>query len=90
MIPQPPLHEVSSLSKLNLSSLGWYNIIVQRSISAERPGDIHIDVRDLAELHTRALSTEGAGGERYLVGAGNFEWQQQSGKGQNHKKHPAA
>jgi hypothetical protein len=22
------------------------------------------------------LTTEGAGGERYLVGAGNFEWQQ--------------
>jgi hypothetical protein len=73
---QPPLHEVSSPSKLNTSSLDWYNTVIQRGTSAERPGSIYIDVRDVAEFHAKALSTAGAEGERYLIDAGNFEWQQ--------------
>jgi nucleoside-diphosphate-sugar epimerase len=37
---------------------------------------MYIDVRDLGELHSLALTTEGAGNERYIVDAGNVEWQQ--------------
>jgi nucleoside-diphosphate-sugar epimerase len=37
---------------------------------------MYIDVRDLGELHALALTTEGAGNERYIVDAGHYEWQQ--------------
>lgn len=34
-----------------------------------------IDVRDLGEAHVRALEKEAAGGERIIVSAGQFTWQ---------------
>jgi hypothetical protein len=61
---------VSSPKELNTSVLDWYNTIVTRSESPEKPGASYIDVRDLAELHVLSLSTEKAKDERFLVSAG--------------------
>ncbi|KAG9050717.1 methylglyoxal reductase (NADPH-dependent) gre2 [Tulasnella sp. UAMH 9824] len=37
--------------------------------------DVLVDVRDVAELHSRALYTEKAGGERFIVAGDLFRWQ---------------
>jgi len=42
----------------------------------DRPTYSHIDVRDLALFHVLALSTEKAGGERFIVTAGIYSWQE--------------
>ena len=34
-----------------------------------------IDVRDLAHAHVLAVQTPAAGGERFIVSAGDFRWQ---------------
>jgi hypothetical protein len=35
-----------------------------------------VDVRDLAEVHAKALVTEDAKGERFIISAREYEWQQ--------------
>lgn len=37
--------------------------------------NVWIDVRDLAEAHVLALEKEKAGGERFVIGAGSYIWQ---------------
>ncbi|KAG8914680.1 methylglyoxal reductase (NADPH-dependent) gre2 [Tulasnella sp. 408] len=37
--------------------------------------DVLVDVRDVAELHSRAIYTEKAGGERFIVAGDLFRWQ---------------
>ncbi|KAG9029193.1 methylglyoxal reductase (NADPH-dependent) gre2 [Tulasnella sp. UAMH 9824] len=37
--------------------------------------DVLVDVRDVAELHSRALDTEKAGGERFILAGNSFHWQ---------------
>ena len=34
-----------------------------------------VDVRDIAEAHTRALKTPAAGGQRFIISAGCFKYQ---------------
>ena len=47
----------------------------ESKLSALLQGFCWIDVRDLGEAHVRALETEAAGGERIIVSAGHFLWQ---------------
>jgi hypothetical protein len=67
---KPVLHSVSSPKALNTSNLEWFNTVVLLSEPLDRPTYSHIDVRDLALFHVLALSTEKAGGERFIVTAG--------------------
>ncbi|KAJ7662730.1 D-lactaldehyde dehydrogenase [Mycena polygramma] len=69
----PILHAVSSPSDLNTSCLAMYNAFTKPDGAAG--GGNWVDVRDLALAHVRALQKEAAGGERIIVGAGVFKWQ---------------
>ena len=77
MYSQPVIHEVSTPDSLNTSAKQWYDVVVkaESTPSALLQGSCWIDVRDLGEAHVRALEKEAAGGERIIVSAGHFNWQ---------------
>lgn len=65
------------LSKANLGSVG----IIQRLLDGRPPllprlGFAVVDVRDLAELHVRAMTSTGAAGQRFLA-TGEFMWMEE-------------
>lgn len=69
-----------SLSDLNTSTAEWYNtVLTPGPISADHArltaGNGWVDVRDLALAHVRTLERHAAGGERIIVCAGSFVWQ---------------
>ncbi|KAI0072004.1 NAD-P-binding protein [Panus rudis PR-1116 ss-1] len=73
----PIIHECQTLDELNFSSKLFY-----RFCTAKREPDKvnqycsdFIDVRDLADACVAALGTEEAGGERFVLGAGAFTYQ---------------
>jgi hypothetical protein len=68
------LHAVSSLKDLNTSSAAWYYTVV-KDADPGNPFGTYVDVRDLAELHALSLLNEKVGGERFLINAGGFNWQ---------------
>ncbi|KAJ7490826.1 D-lactaldehyde dehydrogenase [Mycena latifolia] len=74
LVVGPVIHAVSSPEALNTSSLWIYNAFTKPE-GRTRPGTSWVDVRDLALAHVRALQTEEAGGERFLISAGEFVWQ---------------
>ena len=58
---------------------GWTNV-PRESQSPSRPLhwsqiDVLVDVRDVADAHVLALTTEDAGGQRFVLAAQNFQWQ---------------
>jgi len=59
---------------LNTSLLVWYETVVLGKSLEESAtgGSSWIDVRDLAEAHTKALEKEAASGERIIVAQGRF------------------
>ncbi|KAH6903379.1 D-lactaldehyde dehydrogenase [Coprinopsis sp. MPI-PUGE-AT-0042] len=75
----PPIHEVSSPDALNTSLKSWWDNVVsdkpktEQALAASRSW---VDVRDLADGHVLALEKEAAGGERIIVVAGPFVWQE--------------
>ncbi|THU93557.1 D-lactaldehyde dehydrogenase [Dendrothele bispora CBS 962.96] len=76
----PVLHEVPSIDKLNSSSLFWYNAITKGKALGDAsprvsPSDGWVDVRDAALAHIRSLEVEEAGGERIILCAGPFVFQ---------------
>ena len=74
---QPPIHELSSPESLNTSLADWYKtVLVPAAPGATFTGvSSWIDVRDLAEAHKLALETVEAGGERLIISAGPYKWQ---------------
>ena len=77
----PILHQVKSIDTLNVSSLWFYNALFSKdeSISKDTLHDIllprgWVDVRDVANAHVRALTTPGAGGQRFIISAGSNSW----------------
>ncbi|KAI0368229.1 D-lactaldehyde dehydrogenase [Pilatotrama ljubarskyi] len=68
---------LASPSALPLSALWMYKQIFEVPPPAERfPKRInYVDVRDVAEMHVRALELEQAGGERFILGAGVITWE---------------
>ncbi|RDB27412.1 hypothetical protein Hypma_004368, partial [Hypsizygus marmoreus] len=75
----PVIHDVKDLASLNTSARQWYDaVLVEGAFSKEAletQGSGWIDVRDVAEAHVRALEKEAAGGERIIVSAGSYVWQ---------------
>ncbi|KAJ7846608.1 D-lactaldehyde dehydrogenase [Mycena olivaceomarginata] len=70
---QPVIHAVSSPDALNTSARMMYEAFTKPGASAG--GGCWIDVRDLALAHVRAQEKEEAGGERIIITAGAFSWQ---------------
>ncbi|KAF5348374.1 hypothetical protein D9758_010929 [Tetrapyrgos nigripes] len=76
----PVKHEVKSLDSLNQSSLYYYKAVVEGDFVGGyppryAPGHGWVDVRDVSQAHVRALETPAAGGERIIIAAGSFVWQ---------------
>ncbi|KAK0199488.1 D-lactaldehyde dehydrogenase [Desarmillaria ectypa] len=74
----PFINEVANPQSLGYATNEWYNIVVSGSMSPEdmaTQGHCWVDVRDLAEAHVRTLFIEAAGGERIIVSAGPYVWQ---------------
>ncbi|KAF9489182.1 NAD(P)-binding protein [Pleurotus eryngii] len=79
----PVIHEVASREALNTSSAHLLDLLLTPSSSPNAmstealttTGSSWIDVRDVAEAHTRALERAEAGGERIIVCAEPFVWQ---------------
>ncbi|EMD31995.1 hypothetical protein CERSUDRAFT_119302 [Gelatoporia subvermispora B] len=74
----PVLHLVDAPEKLNSSMLEWFDTVVKGAkdnAALVSQGSCWIDVRDLAEAHVRALTVPEAGGERIIISAGPFKWQ---------------
>ncbi|KAG6875202.1 hypothetical protein C0992_004786 [Termitomyces sp. T32_za158] len=74
----PTIHDVKNPESLNTSSRLWYDVVVVGGQSEDflKTGIAFIDVRDVAEAHALALEKEAAGGERIIISAGPFIWQQ--------------
>ncbi|KAJ8508026.1 hypothetical protein ONZ45_g9660 [Pleurotus djamor] len=80
----PVIHEAPTRDVLNTSSADILRVLLtpSDSPSAMSPealkttGSCWIDVRDLAEGHVRALEIPEAGGERVIISAGPFVWQE--------------
>jgi len=74
----PPIQELPSVEQLNTSVLDFYKTVVKADVdvaSLIQGGSSWIDVRDLGLAHALALEKEAAGGERIIVSAGPFLWQ---------------
>jgi len=74
----PVIHNVNSVDDLNFSARQWYDAV----LIGGQPEEVllatqasWIDVRDLAEAHVLASEKEAAGGERILICAGSYVWQ---------------
>ncbi|KAG6864908.1 hypothetical protein C0991_006437 [Blastosporella zonata] len=74
----PAIHDVKNVDALNTSSRQWYDAVLgegQSEAFLKVQGSAYIDVRDVAEAHTLALEKEAAGGERFVISAGSYVWQ---------------
>ncbi|KAJ7230091.1 hypothetical protein GGX14DRAFT_409938 [Mycena pura] len=69
----PMIHAVASVDALNTSTRSMYNALT--APGAAGGGGCWTDVRDLAHAHVRALQRPLAGGERIIIAAGAFAWQ---------------
>ncbi|KAJ7189651.1 hypothetical protein GGX14DRAFT_484545 [Mycena pura] len=69
----PMIHAVASVDALSTSTRQMYNALT--TPGAAGGGGCWTDVRDLARAHVRALQRESAGGERIIIAAGAFAWQ---------------
>ena len=69
---------IKSPDALNTSVRQWYDAVLgnnQDETFLKSQGSTYIDVRDVAEAHTLALEKEAAGGERIIISAGSYVWQ---------------
>ncbi|KAG8929426.1 methylglyoxal reductase (NADPH-dependent) gre2 [Tulasnella sp. 408] len=78
--PQPPVNTFVDLTSLPPGSIGWMHQAFNNPDGKNWDGvvqaaDVIVDVRDVAELHSRALYTEEAGGERFILTGNLFHWQ---------------
>ncbi|KAG7439978.1 NAD(P)-binding protein [Guyanagaster necrorhizus] len=77
----PFIHDSPSIDSLNESARVWYSTVAKADAGGRSPeflatqGSCWIDVRDLAEGHTRAMETPAAGDERIIISVGPFVWQ---------------
>ncbi|KAI0635002.1 NAD-P-binding protein [Trametes polyzona] len=74
----PAIHGVGAPESLNESAREWYLKVVKGEIDNEglaNIGSSYVDVRDLALAHVLALKKPEAGGERIIVSAGPYKWQ---------------
>ncbi|KAG2365175.1 hypothetical protein BDR07DRAFT_1399625 [Suillus spraguei] len=77
----PAINDATTPSGLGTSSKFFYDYVAHPSSSGATNeylasvGSTWIDVRDLAEAHAISLEKEAAGGERIIVSAGLWKWQ---------------
>ncbi|KZT25504.1 D-lactaldehyde dehydrogenase [Neolentinus lepideus HHB14362 ss-1] len=74
----PVIHEISSPDQLNTSMDEIYSTLLKHSKDDQTLaslGNAWIDVRDLARAHVLAIQREQAGGNRFIVCAGSYKWQ---------------
>ncbi|KAI6044391.1 hypothetical protein EDC04DRAFT_2938172 [Pisolithus marmoratus] len=78
----PAIHEVADPTSLNFSARLFYDCVADSAKSDEASKQFlsntfstWVDVRDLAEGHRRALEKQEAGGERIIISAGPWRWQ---------------
>ncbi|KAI0063643.1 D-lactaldehyde dehydrogenase [Artomyces pyxidatus] len=74
----PPINEVTSLKELNTSMDNFYKAVVDGSQDAAKLASNSaswIDVRDIAKGHVLAGEKGEAGGQRIIVSAGEYYWQ---------------
>ncbi|KIW12705.1 hypothetical protein PV08_09983 [Exophiala spinifera] len=72
----PTLHEVPDFTAINPSWKLWFRAVTQGAeAQLTRPGHGWVDVRDVAEAHVRSLEVATAGGERIIICASQFVWQ---------------
>ncbi|KAL4069134.1 hypothetical protein V8B97DRAFT_1963928 [Scleroderma yunnanense] len=78
----PAIHELRDPASLNTSAKIFYDYVADASKVEEvgneflsKNGSCWVDVRDLAEAHRLALEKEEAGGERIIISASVFKWQ---------------
>lgn len=75
----PPIHEVTSMSAFNTSMQEFFNTVVKGvkdDAALKTLGSAWVDVRELANAHVLAAETPEASGERIIVSAGAFYWQE--------------
>ncbi|CAE6505553.1 unnamed protein product [Rhizoctonia solani] len=73
MVYGPVLQEVTSLDKINASSLQFYQVFNGQDKELKPFGVwLWVDVRDVATAHVAALEKPEAGGKRFLLAEGNF------------------
>jgi nucleoside-diphosphate-sugar epimerase len=81
-VKQPTIHDVEGPDSLNSSSILFYNAVVKNNFFGAdlltSPSHAWVDVRDVAAAHIRALETPSAAGERIIVSAGSWVWQDMS------------
>ncbi|TBU38649.1 NAD(P)-binding protein [Dichomitus squalens] len=74
----PFLHEVDKPENLNESARDWYDTVVKGTKDNDALvtiGSSYVDVRDLAQGHLLAVTKQEASGERIIVSAGPWKWQ---------------
>ncbi|KAF8060711.1 D-lactaldehyde dehydrogenase [Lyophyllum atratum] len=74
----PAIHGVNDIASLNTSARQWYDTVLVEGKPKDfltTQGSAWIDVRDVAEAHVLALEKEEAGGERIIISAGSYVWQ---------------
>ena len=77
----PVIHNVSSPSSLGASAGDWYNTVVRPDMGGKSLEELAtfgsgwVDVRDIALAHALSLIKEEAGGERVVVSAGEWVFQ---------------
>jgi nucleoside-diphosphate-sugar epimerase len=75
----PVAHAVNAIESLNSSTKMWYEAVAKGNYFGGSPlispGHGWADVRDIALAHAEALEATDAGGERIIVSAGSWVWQ---------------
>ncbi|KAI0077589.1 NAD-P-binding protein [Panus rudis PR-1116 ss-1] len=74
----PVIHEVSEPSALNTSMNMWYFFVLKGAADKDTLANFGadwVDVRDLGNASTVVLKKEEVGGQRFIVSAGPWKWQ---------------
>jgi len=74
----PLTHDFKSVDSLGTSARQWHDVLLVDDKSKDfltTQGSAWIDVRDVADAHVLALEKEAAGGERIIISAGSYVWQ---------------
>lgn len=79
MVYGPLRHTITSTDQLNESNARIYNLFIQSTASSPLPPNgmpVYTDVRDLAHAHLLAATVPQAGGQRFIVCAGQISSQE--------------
>ena len=92
MIFGPIIHQVDSVEKLNTSSKFWFELIQGKKDESTlaNPGGNCVDVRDTADVHILALTTDKASNQRMPSSLGQYTYQRFADAVHSSKKVPDA